>query len=153
MAWNPFDHLYELAIRNTLTASPYPDPWPTHITFHGGQVIPAAVPGRPETVTFWLADGGTYHQITREQAFAQELWLRFSYDAPAPAPDADDAALVALGWATDFRITQAAMREAVLSMPHILETIAEGGYSEADVWSYTQHEAPWAVDLVGVPPA
>lgn len=153
MAWNPLEHLDKMVISNALTASPWPDPWPSSTTLPSGQLVPAAAFGRPESVAFWLSDGGVYQPITREQAFVQKMWLHFAYGAPAPADELQDVELVAAGLAREYSITVAAMREAVLSLPHVLETIADGGYTEADVWGYTQHEAPWAVDLVGVAPA
>lgn len=150
MKWNPLEHLDKVVISNALTESPWAVPQPASTTLPTGHSVPAATFGQPETVTFWLNVGGSYQSITREEAFVQELWLHFTYGAPAPVNGLQDAGLAAAGLAVEFKITQGAMRAAVLSLPHVLETITQGGYSEADVWAYTLQEVQWAVELVAV---
>lgn len=149
--FNPLEHLDHLVYSNidrlALHGYPAQDP----VMFPGGFYVPAA--RHPEAITYWLQDGASYRQISDDQAFAQNLWLHFKFGASMV--DAQAAQLAAAGLVdTDYRsITQDAMREAVMSLPHVLETITAGGYSEAEVWAYTQAEAGWAVQLTGVPGA
>lgn len=125
--------------------------WRPAVTLPDGQVVPSAVIGQPETVTYWIRGTGTnFYQINEDQAFAHTLWMHFNYGVPAPLPEVDYWVMAALGLAREYSVSLGAMREAVMSMPHVLETITAGGYSEAGVWAYTQAEAPWAVKLIGI---
>lgn len=128
--------------------------WQPTVVLPDGQAVPSAVPGQPETVSYWIRGTGTsYYEVDADQAFVHQLWMHFEHGAPGPLPESEFWAMTKLGLAREYSVSLDAMREAVLSLPHVLETITAGGYSEADVWAYTQHEAPWAVDLVGVAPA
>lgn len=124
--------------------------WKATVTMPDGQVIASAIIGQPETVTYWIrGNGASFFQINEDQAFVHTLWMHFRYDVPTPLPETDYWVMSALGLAHEYAVTLDAMREAVLSMPHVLADIVHAGYSEADVWAYTQAEAPWAVELVG----
>lgn len=138
-----------------------------------GVMVPSAVVGSSDEVTYWIPRDGGYVQVNDKEAAAYSDWLlndmaateklnaeraaeKIALDAAAKAQSfvsglvdhftAGSAMVVDDG----LRITQDAMREAVLSLPNVMQTITAGGYSEAQVWAYAQAEAPWAVDLVGI---
>lgn len=150
-AFNPFAHFDKLPFSNIFGGTIFGIAWQPTITLPGGQVIPSAIEGQPDTVQYYLQVAGAYQPITDDQAFAQQMWLHATLGAWAPRPDAEASALVQLGLAQEYSVTAEALREAVYSLPHVLADIQAAGWSEAQAWAYTQAVAPWAVDLVGVP--
>jgi len=146
--FNPLEHLDKLVYSNIdrLALSGYGAQ--DQIMFPGSFFVAPAT--QPAAIAYWLQDGSAYRQISDDQAFVQNLWLHFTLDASMVDAQAEQIATAGLVDADYRSISLDAMREAILSLPHVLDTITDGGYSEADVWAYTQHEAPWAVDLVGI---
>lgn len=154
--FNPFTQYSLMTFSNIWGMTPgfeAINPWAPSFMMGNRTLVNTAIPQQQGTVTYWMQDtGGQYQPVSEAQAFTQDLWLHFSFDKPVVyEPVLASAARQGLTVYDDITID--AMREAVLSMPHVLETITAGGYTEADVWAYTQHEAPWAVEVVGVPPA
>jgi hypothetical protein len=151
--YNPWDHAYTAPHGNIDGGPLFGQPWEPTVTFWTHQTVPAAIPGQWDTVTHWLWDAsdGLLHQITEDQAFVQQLWRHAKFGLSAPLPETPDTAWGRLGFTNlDYRITPDEMRAAVMDLPHVLADIQAAGYSEADVWAYTQAEAPWAVGLVGI---
>lgn len=151
---NPWEHLSSAPLGNVDGGPLFGDPWEPTVTFWNGQTVASAIPGQLETLTHWLYDGsdGVFHQITRDQAFVQQLWLHFRFEQSAPLPETPESSYGRLGFAdVGYRITLDEMRTAVMNLPHVLADIVGADVTEEQVWAYTQAEAPWAVDLVGVP--
>jgi hypothetical protein len=151
--FNPFTQYSLMPFSNIQGSTPgfeAVERWVPSFMMGNRTLVYTAIPQQQETVTYWMQGGdGQYQQVSEAKAFAQDLWLHFVFDKPVVY----EPVLVSAqrqGLTVYDGITIDQMREAVLSLPHAMETIAAGGYSEADVWAYAQHEAPWAVDLVGV---
>ena len=68
------------------------------------------------------------------------LWRHFAFGEPVNEP-------------SGVTLTREQFDAALARYVPIADALSERGYTLDDAWAYTQHEAPWAVDLVGVPPA
>lgn len=152
MSFNVFAHFDELVFTNEDGGLAFGMPRREFVHLPDGQDIPSAVPGEPWTVTHWLKADGTYHQITPEQDFAQNLWLHFAYgvDLTSHAPGA--AAIIAADeaiYGPHWTITADALLHAINTMPTNLASVLSQ-YTAQQIVDYAVYEAPNVV-LVGQP--
>lgn len=147
--FNPFEHLGELVSTNAFGDGYDVPPIPATMKLSDGTSIATAIPGEPGTLTFWLPDAGSaFHEITRDQAFVQAIYLHFEYDAPVVDP-IEAAALHNLQLDSPYHVTADALRGAFLSMPTAMNAIEVNHFSADQVLAYVEAEAPGVV-LVGV---
>lgn len=154
MSFNPFAHFDELVFTNVDGGPLLGMPIRDKVHLPDGQDIAAAVPFHPETITHWIMEPDhAYHQITGEQAFAQNLWLHFAYGADI-SPQTPDA-IHALGFVEStlgnhFTITAQGLMNAIETMPtHLADILTQ--YTAQQIVDYAVYEAPDVV-LVGQPP-
>ena len=148
MAFDIGTHLAEMVAGNVWAGGPVLTERPAQVRLPNGQMVDSAIPNHPESVTYWLLDGSQYQQISHDQAFVQNLWLHFAYDAPMPNP-ADDPIMISQGLVTGYHLSTEALTAAVYSMPAVLAHIIEGNYSAQEVLDYAHSVAPEIV-AVGV---
>jgi hypothetical protein len=136
----PLTNVWGLSHLGTLSA-PRPDSF-----MLGNQTeVNTATPGDQGTVSYWMqGDGGQYHQVTQAQAFAQDLWLHFEFGKPI-AYDGQIQAAHEQGLEVYAGITH----DALIAAAHNMQSVAEAGFTDAEIWAYAQHEAP-TVTIVGV---
>jgi hypothetical protein len=147
--FSPFEHQNELVFTNQFGDGYYVPPIPDTVKLPDGTSIATAIPGEPGTLTFWLPDsGGAYHEITRDQAFVQSIYLHFLYGAPVLDP-IETQSLHNLQLDSPYHVTVDALRGAFLAMPTVMNLIAQDHFTADQVLAYVEAEAPGVV-LVGM---
>lgn len=149
MAFNPFAHMDELVASNIFGGPLFGLAWQDTVTLPSGQVVPSAVPGHPDSVTFWLPTNGVYHEITPDQAFAQSLWLHAAYGVPLIDFNSPTDQTLGFGDPT-YHLTDAGLKTAILGMPELVAKIEAAGVTEQQVYDYAHANAP-TIMLVGQP--
>lgn len=148
MVFNPFAHMDELVFSNVFGGLWFGVPPQDTVTAPDGSVIPAAVQGHPDTITYWFPTNGVYQQITPTQAFAEHLWLHAAYGIPVG--DTNMPLLQQIGLGYQLQVTDQQLEAAVLAMPSLLSKVIAAGVTEQQVLAYAHAEAP-DVMIVGQP--
>jgi hypothetical protein len=149
--YNPFEHFDELVFTNVWAAGPWGIAAQPTTMLPDGHVVPTAVAGHPETITYWLKDdAGVCQQITHAQQFVQDLWLHAAYGKALD--NETNLLLTSQNLSEDFHLTVAQFVDAALSMPKVVASIVAAGYTADQVIAYAEAERP-DVMLVGVPTA
>jgi hypothetical protein len=152
MAFNPFEHLSEMVFDNLPGGPPFQDPPRATVTLFDGQIVPAAMPGDPSTLSLWLMTDSHLHQATNDQGFAQELWLHYAYGADVSAWLTTIYNGLGIPSQPGYHLTDAALKTAIYSMPTLLATLDADGFTEQQVLAYAHAEVP-DVMLVGQAPS
>jgi hypothetical protein len=147
MAFDALKHMSELVWNNIDGGLLFGHPHDV-ITLPNGQEIAPAVVGHPETITYWMQGAdGTFHQITEDQEFAENLWLNFAY---GESMSYSHTALQALGLDHVYHVNADALLAAIAQTPVLHDALAAREYSDAAVLAYVADQAP-GVLIVGQP--
>jgi hypothetical protein len=131
--FDPFAQ-FNLVVRTNESVAP---PSATMVLPNGPEVA-RAVPGHPETITYWLMDPTQhYQQITHDQAFAHDLYLQWAYGVAATAFDSMPP-----------HMTDQELLGAVRALPS--DAAALSAYTDAQILAYAHWAAPEVV-IVGQP--
>ena len=74
-------------------------------------------------------------------ALIDNAWKHFAFGEPLAVP------------VEGYQITREQFDMVLNKFKPISDALEWNGYTRDQAWDYLAHEAPWAVDLVGVPPA
>jgi hypothetical protein len=150
VSFNPFEHIDELVFSNLPGGPPFQEPPRETVTLWDGQVVPAAIPGDPSTLTLYLMSGGHQQAVTNAQGFAQELWLQYAYGADVETWLSTMYDGLGIPHQPGYHLTDTDLKAAILATPTLLGKITGAGFTEQQVLDYAHAVAP-EVMIVGQP--